>query len=183
MGFRDISHHFGLGMVLHGALGDDHCSNVSFLSTFLIFPGNCLHMLYESRTQFSHDIFLTFACLHILAGLLARSFSFLYSFLLIPDHFFWVFLFSFHFYFYFYIYRARPYSIPLFSLHSILVSQYQYNKNTSSTGLIMMCDLPRALSAPGRWSWGDRFFAPGDITHAPLIQTDEKNQISSVHVH
>jgi hypothetical protein len=95
MGFRDISHHFGLGMVLHGALGDDHCSNVSFLSTFLIFSGNCLHMLYESRTQFSHDIFFTFACLHILAGLLARSFSFPYSFLLIPDHFFGSFCFHF----------------------------------------------------------------------------------------
>jgi hypothetical protein len=60
-------------------------------------------------------------------------------------------------------------------LPSNSVSRYNYpitiNTGTSNTNasLIMMCDLPRALSAsPYRWSRDKFFFALGDIIHVSL---------------
>jgi hypothetical protein len=67
----------------------------------------------------------------------------------------------------------------------ISIQTYQYHSNTSSTRLIMMCDLPRALSAPGPVEpGGTGFFAPGDITHTLDPERMEKSiRKSPSHAH
>jgi hypothetical protein len=106
--------------------------------------------------------------------LLARSFAFLFSFLLIPDHFFGSFCFPF-----------TSTSPSISTGHD--PTQYDYfhytqssYPNTNTTKILaapvwLWCAIsPRALSALGRWSRGTGFLPLATSHITPLIQTEWK---------